>query len=240
MSKETAINKIYFIHIRKTAGTSLRSCIANEFPREKICPFYSEFSLRRNIPLGERVNHVKKYDFISGHFYSLGTPLRDDFFIFTILRNPLDRALSVFNHMKNDKRDPYHEAIANLSLIESFDNEIFKDELWNGQTRQLVANAGYDFNSLNSEDSLEVAKDYIQKIDFFGIHELLQDSGLRLSQKMGFDTLKNIPWRNREITSNGLKKNELSETEIAIIKNYNFIDEQLYHFAMNLFNDKVA
>lgn len=238
MNKETARNKIYFIHIRKTAGTSLRSCIANEFSREKICPFYSEVSLRRNIPLGERVNHVKKYDFISGHFYSLGTPLKDDFFIFTILRNPLDRTISVFNHMKNDKSDHYYKPIANLSLIEAFDSEIFKNELWNGQTRQLVANAGYDFDSLTTEDSLEIAKDYIQKIDFFGIHELLQDSGLRLFQKIGFDTLKNIPWRNQEITSNGIKKSELSETEITVIKNYNFIDEQLYHFSINLFNDK--
>ena len=88
--------------------------------------------------------------------------------------------------------------------VSIIDNEIFKNELWNGQTRQLVANAGYDFDSLTTEDSLEIAKDYIQKIDFFGIHELLQDSGLRLFQKIGFDTLKNIPWRNQEITSNGI------------------------------------
>ena len=231
-------HKIYHIHIRKTAGTALKRYILNSFSNELVCPIRSEFELRAKIPIGQRLTYIKNYSFISGHFYSFGQSLKGEYFVFSMLRNPLDRALSAFNHMKNDTNDIYHKKILKLSLKQAFEDERFNKELNNGQTRQIVYNAGYDYDSLTAKNAVEVAKEFLQEINFVGIQEMINTSCTLLGKALDIEFPNKMPVWNKKITAAGIKKDQLKEDDVLLIQRNNLLDMELYQFAIELLDKR--
>ena len=90
---------IVFIHIPKTAGTSLWSELASHFPSNLYFAKCEHFQNRK-------IN-VADFDLIGGHiFYSLvETHIRPTDWIIGVLRNPIDRLCSAINHNKRAGED---------------------------------------------------------------------------------------------------------------------------------------
>jgi hypothetical protein len=83
---------VIFLHIPKTAGQSVHAFMEASFPKEEVCP------ARENVQLlGMSVPRLRGYRLFSGHLDWAqldcvgGAP-----FIFTILRDPLDRIMSFY------------------------------------------------------------------------------------------------------------------------------------------------
>lgn len=88
-------SKILFVHIAKTGGSTVNHLFAKSIGKEN-CSFHLE-SKKRDYPLDE-------YKFISGHLGLTGFQKRtnlDDYFKFTILRNPLEQLASHLRWIKN-------------------------------------------------------------------------------------------------------------------------------------------
>lgn len=100
------MNKIlYHLHIPKTAGTSLREIITDSLPRNKVYPallWKDVWELqKKRASLIQKIRNSRQYSFVSGHLgYDLsGIFLNSQIQRFTILREPVSRSLSFYNHL---------------------------------------------------------------------------------------------------------------------------------------------
>ena len=86
-------NQLVFIHIPKTAGTSLRYMIEPHFGVSEICPLYNRGELE-----GVNSQYIERFPYIRGHIpYELMEKMltRKRTWI-TMLRDPVERYISQF------------------------------------------------------------------------------------------------------------------------------------------------
>ena len=84
--------KVIFLHIPKTAGQSVHAALVNAFGNEAVCPARVNDQLRRM-----SITEINRYQVFSGHFdWSLLDCIKGPKYVFTILREPIDRILSFY------------------------------------------------------------------------------------------------------------------------------------------------
>ena len=86
---------LYFLHIPKTAGTSLATWLASHFKISEVCPIL-EFSALRQDP-----DQMRRYRFFTGHWGMKLPALVEGTRIVTWLRDPARRLLSNYNYLRN-------------------------------------------------------------------------------------------------------------------------------------------
>lgn len=90
--------RIAFLHIPKTAGQSIHHSLVDLFPPEKICPARTNSALYRL-----SVNDLSTYSLFSGHLDWSFIKLSGSFdFVFTVLRDPMDRILSFYFYLRKE------------------------------------------------------------------------------------------------------------------------------------------
>ena len=104
----------YFFHIPKTAGMSTWQLLEWAYPPERICPGRMWEDI---INIG--VQHLAKYDVFRGHFLAYLEPfLGRKLPTFTVLRNPVERTISHYCHVRRSPEHPYYPVAQTLSLQE--------------------------------------------------------------------------------------------------------------------------
>ena len=240
--------KVVFLHIRKTAGTSFRTCLAKNFDAKAECPIRSQFELRAKFAPNARRNELDKYNFISGHFYDLNSFLSDNHCItFMFFRNPIDRVISAFNHMKNDTRDPLHKFVSNVSLSEALDSDQVATEMSNSQFRYLFGNfyPNFEYSAFHATSDFKALEADISacltKVTHIGLTEFYRSSLKLFSKTCPSGLLFGRPeHRNKDITSNGMKLESLSSEQLEKIISYNKLDMLVYKQACRLFDKSTA
>lgn len=88
--------RVIFLHIPKTAGQSVHAALATAFGREAVCPARSNEQLAQM-----SVSTLHKYRVFSGHLdWSMLDCLEGPKFTFTVLREPLERVLSLYFYLR--------------------------------------------------------------------------------------------------------------------------------------------
>jgi hypothetical protein len=88
---------VVFLHIPKTAGQSIHTALINAFSEDAVCPARVNDQLRRL-----SINELNKYKVFSGHLdWSLLDCIKGDNYVFTILREPMDRILSFYFYLRD-------------------------------------------------------------------------------------------------------------------------------------------
>jgi hypothetical protein len=123
----------YFLHIPKTAGTSVSSWLLAR-GGVRFCPdnLWSQLLRRDRASLGD-------YDFFAGHFYTgLADYLDRDLTTFTFLRNPVQRSISHYLHIMREKEHYLHQRAHKLGSFMAFmQDPQTMPMLYNFQTRAL-------------------------------------------------------------------------------------------------------
>lgn len=112
---QTNYRRIYFFHVQKAGGSSIRRSFYNlAEPREKVPPIFHNPTVRRAI-IGDKVyvsHHVGMinqgyYFFASSHLPQSEIHLPENTFTFTCLRDPLKRFLSRYRELlRLDEEQP--------------------------------------------------------------------------------------------------------------------------------------
>jgi hypothetical protein len=160
-------NKVIFIHIPKCAGSSVETAFG-------VKPFSLEYPNFSNLTGWDRVNGIfLQHTSVNDLFeYNLVDKEKiDNFYKFTIVRNPWDRALSSYLSLINDTK-----------INDTFENFIFKK----GKYKNVltIKNINYRGDYLKSqtyyiENNYGVEMDSIIKFEsLFKVNDVLKNVGL--------------------------------------------------------------
>lgn len=90
--------KVIFLHIPKTAGQSVHAALVNAFGKDNVCPARVNDQLRRF-----SITELNRYQVFSGHFdWALLDCIKGPKYVFTILREPIDRILSFYFYLRDE------------------------------------------------------------------------------------------------------------------------------------------
>ncbi|EDN68566.1 conserved hypothetical protein [Beggiatoa sp. PS] len=216
--------KIIFLHIPKTAGTSLRQLIQNVYPGKQCLPLYYPWPYQPAV-IEEIKGQLPDTQILYGHtLFGIHELLNIQAQYVTFLRNPIDRVISFYNHNACHSNAEYYATIQRgVSLLKLLKGEN-APQTNNLMTRMI---APYKPNDLLDDDRiLEQAIDNIEKqFCFVGLVEKMAESVELLSKKLGWPSSYEIPYLNA-VPSKQIDKVD-AQTKAALEK-YNRLDILLY------------
>ena len=202
---------LVFVHIEKTAGTSLKFILRNSFGFRHC----DSLKNKKNIFKQKDLDYAKKVfgqiKCISGHNLVEPTKhLKDEkLLFFTILRNPITRLASF-----------YQDQCLRGNHKISFEDWINDKSKHNMQTKRIAG-----------EDNVEKAKKILREDYFFvGLTERFNDS-LKLLSIVCPEKL-NLKYKKKLIAQNNKIKNELIESPntLQLLLDANKLDIELYKY----------
>lgn len=233
---------IIFTHIQKTAGTSvLNELIYANYTKEEVREFWGGFGIKKLM-----TTNTSHYKVFTGHFpYGIHHYIKQDCEYFTFLREPISRAISHYNFIKNNKGipgDPPHRFRffhQNNELSEIFDKSSalnpFKGVIVNNmQTRFLAGYLYYGFPK-NSRFMLKKAKENLKNnYKVFGLQERYDESIELITSAFGWKyEPKGI--RNKKTA----KKDVVDDYTMSVLNENHLLDIELYKYAQELFEDQL-
>lgn len=245
---------LIFLHIPKNAGTSLRKIIERFYEQEDIYLIYTK---AYNLPDKSDFNALtddekRKIKVFMGHVsFGLHNNIPQPCLYATILRDPVERIISLFSHVSNDPSLPYYRRIkAEHMGIGEFVRSGLAFEADNHQTR-VLSGIHAEFGNCTTE-MLETAKNNLK--EYFvvvGLTEYFVDSVFLMKKALGWKTpfyhsifkilfgWKNPFYERSNVSVDRPRKDSLSKDDLNAIINFNKFDMDLYNYAKGLFLDQI-
>jgi hypothetical protein len=250
----TGNEQLCFIHIAKTAGSTLTSILDAQFDVREICPEMGY--LRELLPpekqeladtdLGQV---LKDYRLIRGHFrYERAHNwLGDRALYMTMLRDPVDRVLSLYEFYKRDLERGDEKFLktnertraATAGGLQNFiqhPNPEIRNQFSNRQVRQLVIYNRNQQRKLSDEQLLQSAKATLDKCAVVGLTERFQDSVFLLAYTFGWYPYTD--YQSLRVAKRKSRKDGVDPDIIAAIEQTNQLDMALYQYAQALFEQR--
>lgn len=207
---------LFFIHLPKTAGTTMLEMVTKEYAEtERELLYHNEKEMEEKLRLDEE-GRIKC---VYGHyFFGLHSHVTRPYTYATILRHPIDRLLSLYYF-----KQPEIQMSITAFLASDF------PQVSNNMT-QYLAGGSVDLGR---------AKENLQKhFSVIGLTERFAESVYLLKSTFGWTQIDSL-WKSN-VTPNRPHQEEISPEVIEIIKAQNELDLELYTFAKTLFEERIA
>jgi len=231
-----AAQTFIFDHLPKTGGSAMRVVFEQIFGVTNVSPAVSG---RSEHWAKERFS---SYRMIVGHFHS-PVPVefvKDGRARMTVLRDPIDRAVSEYFYYRNNvERVPWNK----LSILAK-DHDLFTYiKLLAGSRDVIVSNfysrhfARQISRSLHSDTKiLSLAKEALDRYDFVGIQEQMVDTVDLFCCRFGLPPVFDLPRINE--TSSRVTIGDLDRKTRDKLVAMNCLDVELYRFALSRFQEQ--
>lgn len=180
-----------FLHIGKTAGTTLNSVLDREFPSAAIFTVDSHEDASARAQLTRlRAQELARLRLVRGHLmYGVHEVLPQRALYFSLLRDPCERLISAYGHIRSVPSHRLHRQVVDGGLsFEEFVTSGVTIETDNWQLRCLAGDADTRFGECD-ERMLDRAIENVRRdFAFLGIAERFDESLIALSRMYG--------WRN--------------------------------------------
>jgi Sulfotransferase family len=227
------VQRFFFVHVQKTAGTTLWRRLKRQFAPEELYPGPSDGRPPTTTLVVEHL--VERWNarrdeirLVTGHFPLCTTELLDaDFATLTLLRDPVERTLSALRHHREktaaDRELPLEQIYDDPLRFELVHNHMVKmfaltvDEMTDGALTHV------DFTS----EHLRRAKERLATIDVVGLQSRFEEFCAALTSR--FDWKLGPPqFANRTVPL------EVANAFRERIANDNELDMELYEYAQDL------
>lgn len=180
------MEKAIFVHIPKTAGSTLRTLITENYSSNEVLSIYGDEQKVLSAATGN-VGKLESFGLIQGHIpYGIHRMLglRDAMY-FTFMRDPVDRFLSDVAMGVRHPSHGFHQILAapNLSQEERLLKALSLTYYQNSITQYM---SGAFFTQTISFPLLNSAIDNLWKCDFVGLAEEFSSSLLIMAKKLGW------------------------------------------------------
>jgi hypothetical protein len=225
--------RVIFLHIAKTAGTSIVHFFRQRLPQQSICS-HGDF-LRFPADAADFAAQAKQYRFLSGHFgYSDIASELGDAYSFTFLRDPVARVLSLYKfcmHPDMQRQFAVARAARDLGLegfLESTLPEVC-EMLDNQQTWQLARNYWQSdreaLHHLEDRELLALALEHLEEFSHVGLTETFNQDFSRILLDLNID--EPVPNVRQFRTQDPLDRSQLSATVREKLRQRLAMDYQL-------------
>lgn len=222
---------VIFIHLPKTAGTTIRNIIEKNYRTGEVSFFYSGYqdAARRLKMLSKP--QLKSLKWIHGHFdFGLHEVIQRPAAYITMLRHPVDRVLSFYYFLRRNSRHPLHYKVKLMSLKEFVitQNNGIQNQVCNFQTYLL---------SGNGSPNLERAKKHIEEhFMLVGLTERFEESIFIMKKQLGWEVNH---YTNLNVTQGRPKRETISQEIRKLIEKKNEIDLELYEYGKGVFQKQI-
>ncbi|MES2818607.1 MAG: sulfotransferase family 2 domain-containing protein [Pseudomonadota bacterium] len=236
------MKRIFFIHIPKTGGVSVEHNLLKETSKA-VCPAYRWRDLYN-------LEGLDKYDLFMGHLQYFCKGIIGDAFTFTILRDPVERAMSAWEHINRSVQHPLNSRLSEAPTLKlALQHHALQRHLSNPMTRFLGWRPAFsEFtnvemairSAIRSEADramLDDAKKCIDELDFIGFTETLSAdmvslfSALEVEQK----TQEHLIRKNVNPSKQTLRyRDSLDIESLELLRAANELDYELYEYAKKM------
>lgn len=235
----TLSRRVVFLHIAKTAGTSIVHFFQQRLPAEQVCSHGDFLGFPKEAAaLREK---LLQYRFVSGHFgYNEVAPLLPDAYSFTFLRDPVDRVLSLYKFcMHADMQKQFAVARAAKELgLEGFLGSTLPEVcemLDNQQTWQLARMYWREdrqaLRHLSEDQLLNMAGAHLDEFDHVGLTESFDADFRLILSDLKIKEL--VPEKRQFRTVAPLSRDQLSPATLHSLQQRLALDYTLLETARN-------
>ena len=235
MSRAAAAEEaVIFLHVPKTAGTTLNRLIEWEYPlfeMYSIDPVFFRWSASHLWQLPAR--RLKRTRMFKGHMlFGLHEILPQPATYITVLRDPIDRVISAFYFMRSYVLHPLYWQLRRENwTLEDF---VRRSPRENVQSKIL---AGAEYNSPCTEEIFEQAKENLSRhFSVVGLSERFEESLALMKLRFGWKLQR---YSSFNVTRARPKKRDLPQPTLDLIVEKNSFDLALYECAVKLLEDAV-
>jgi len=237
---------IFFLHIPKTAGMSMRAYLRNQYQPSDLMPAETWPEIVRN---GAR---PADYLLTQGHFfYNMREALQPNTPVVAVLREPLTRTLSSLRHLARDPNFHHlHSRAAGKSITQLLRDRIIMgsqanvqaaalcasappDEVMRYLLRELPNRAGAEASDLEEPPRLELALQRLYDVDFLGTMDDLPALVSTMAEAMEYHPASRLSLSN-EAPGLSTTLDGLTPEDLDILREHNQIDLELYQRARDL------
>ena len=223
---------VIFLHIGKTAGTTLATILARYYTAQEtfeIYPkrYYETVETLTSLPAGRRaeIRLLQAHAAFGVHEY-LPAPAT----YITMFREPIDRVVSLYYFARRVPKHYLHQPIVGVNLdIERFVSSGLSWEMDNGQLRVVTGHI-HDIEIGGCTRALldEAKRNLTQHFSVVGLSGRFDESVLLTKRRLAW---KGFPvYRKQNVTAGRPTTERLSKSALAAIRKHNELDEELYEW----------
>jgi hypothetical protein len=244
---------VYFMHVPKTAGTTVQRWLRRYYRDDQTIVF------QRTKP--EILAAVERQETRLIYSKHLGWDAyqlirRRDLEVISVLRDPIERALSGFFHQqrymaKHGRADAQGDRFAHYSIAAgTIDDHInaapVQELLYNGQVLCLAgvrtARSLLDGEYQPASAPLQTAMRWLEQMSFVGLTERYQESAAVIADRLGVPLRGSTDrkYKNPQRALRESYRDRLKPSTLAAIEELNRDDQELYRCAVELFDQHYA
>ena len=232
---------LIFLHIPKTAGTTLRPIIERQYRRSVILRAYNsgEGAKGREFFVALPIERIKRVGLVVGHIeFGWHALMPQKAIYLTMLREPIDRVVSQYYHIRGHTSHRLHNAVKGGAVdIEEYVRRGLNPDASNGETHWLSGGLESDTHSGLPEEALQKAKDNIEEyFPVIGIQERFDESLILFKRAFRW---KWVYYSRRNVADSRASLTTLPDRVVRTIREFNQLDIDLYEYAQRKFEDLV-
>jgi hypothetical protein len=250
---------VLFLHVHKTAGTTLHRIIEKEYSPFRIYTIEgkgSEWSIDHLKRLPEWRRAALRV--VKGHMsFGLHEFLPQPSTYITFLRDPVERCISSYFYSKGNRFNPFYRRInqeqldlaafleivpwnnnLQCKMIAGIDRREYRPlGLFREMTRSKAAAPDRSVDGWSSRETLQRAQENLRRyFSFVGVTECFTESLVLLKHLFGWKLSSYSSYRK---SRNRLKRETFDAKALAIVEERNQFDRELYNYGKTMFDDLV-